>query len=191
VPDLAAAARDLSRDHGLESTEGGRHPGWGTANRIVPLGATYLELIAVVDEREAAGSAFGRWVLEAGGGSRPLGWAVRTDDLDGVAKRLGLTTADGSRLTAEGTQLRWRYAGAAEAIARPPLPFFIEWSAGTPFPGRAAEPSPYRLRELRLAGDPVVLGGWLGEDELPLRVVDGEPGVQGVLLAGPAGELVL
>ena len=116
----------------------------------MPLGEAYLELIAVVDEQEAAASAFGRWVLEAGGAFHPLGWAVRTDDLDAVADRLGLTPAGGSRLTANGTELRWRYAGAAEAIARPPLPFFIEWAPGTPFPGQAATPTSRRLPLTRI-----------------------------------------
>ena len=90
VTDLAAAARTIEERHGLASIEGGRHAGWGTANRIVPLGETYVELIAVVDSAEAAGSAFGSWV--AGGATnegKPLGWVVRTDDIDGVAKRLG------------------------------------------------------------------------------------------------------
>jgi Glyoxalase-like domain len=62
VPDLAAAARVLEEEHGLTAIEGGRHPGWGTANRIVPLGDSYLELVAVVDAGEAARSPFGRWV---------------------------------------------------------------------------------------------------------------------------------
>ncbi len=39
VADLAAAALELEAHCGLASVEGGRHPGWGTANRIVPLGA--------------------------------------------------------------------------------------------------------------------------------------------------------
>jgi len=34
-------------------------------------------------------------VTDAVGGFRPLGWAVRTDDLDSVAARLGLTPAEG------------------------------------------------------------------------------------------------
>jgi hypothetical protein len=50
VIDLDAAASAFAADHGLDSVTGGRHPGWGTANRIVPLGETYLELVAVVDE---------------------------------------------------------------------------------------------------------------------------------------------
>jgi Glyoxalase-like domain len=64
VADLNGAARDLESRHGLASVERGRHAGWGTANRIVPLGETYLELITVVDEAEAAASAFGRWIAD-------------------------------------------------------------------------------------------------------------------------------
>jgi hypothetical protein len=39
--------------YGLASIEGGRHPGWGTANRIIPLGDAYIELVTVVDDEEA------------------------------------------------------------------------------------------------------------------------------------------
>ena len=38
VSDLATAARELAALHRLDSVVGGRHPGWGTENRIVPLG---------------------------------------------------------------------------------------------------------------------------------------------------------
>src|SRR5438093_12432628 len=99
VADLATAGREIEARHGLASVEGGRHPGWGTANRIVPLGDAYLELVAVVDEAEAASSTFGRWVgrmRPATGLLRPFGWALRTPHLDAVAGRLGLTVASGS-----------------------------------------------------------------------------------------------
>ena len=49
VTDLEAAAREVETRIGLSSVEGGRHRDWGTANRIVPLGSSYLELVAVVD----------------------------------------------------------------------------------------------------------------------------------------------
>src|SRR5918912_1070991 len=52
VADLDAAAHELEARHGLASIEGGRHAGWGTANRIVPLRESYIELITVVDEAE-------------------------------------------------------------------------------------------------------------------------------------------
>ncbi len=38
VPDLDEAAVRFRGEFGLDSTEGGRHERWGTANRIVPLG---------------------------------------------------------------------------------------------------------------------------------------------------------
>ena len=71
VTNLEAAAREFETRHRLSSVEGGRHLAWGTANRIVPLGSSYIELIAVVDEAVAGDSAFGRWV--AGGASPPRG----------------------------------------------------------------------------------------------------------------------
>jgi hypothetical protein len=49
VADLSGAVTEFERRYGVMSVEGGRHTGWGTANRIVPLGDSYLELVAVVD----------------------------------------------------------------------------------------------------------------------------------------------
>src|SRR6266545_7294966 len=157
VADLAAAAREIEARHGLASIEGGRHPGWGTANRIVQLGEAYLELVTVVDVTEAAQSPFGRWVA----GAHPrlaklLGWAVRTNKLDDVARRLGLTLRAGSRATRDGQLLRWRLAGIEQAAAEPSLPFFIEWGHGTPLPGRAPAAhaaGAVQIAELQLNGD--------------------------------------
>src|SRR5690242_21382527 len=87
----AAAAEGL----GLPVSAGGRHPGWGTANRIVPLGEAYLELIAVVAPAETPSSPFGRWVAAARPG--PMGWAVRVEDIHATATRLGLDLVPGSR----------------------------------------------------------------------------------------------
>jgi hypothetical protein len=53
VADLSTAAQEMAKRDGLTSVEGGRRTGWGTANAIVPLGKTYLELVAVVDAAEA------------------------------------------------------------------------------------------------------------------------------------------
>jgi hypothetical protein len=43
VQDLDAAARRCYEATGLASVAGGRHPGHGTGNRIVPLGGSYIE----------------------------------------------------------------------------------------------------------------------------------------------------
>jgi hypothetical protein len=188
VDDLDASAAVLEARHGLRSVAGGRHPGWGTANRIVPLGDAYLELVAVADAGAAAGSAFGRWVAGAADGAL-LGWAVRVGDLDGVAARLGLTVDDGSRVRDDGRLLRWRLAGVERAAAEPALPFFIAWGEGTPFPGTAPEGHP-RLAGLSLRGDAERLAAWLGPHELPIEVRPGAPGVVAVRLASPTGEIV-
>src|ERR1700693_5913241 len=98
VTDLDAAAQRLELMYELVSIEGGREPGWGTANRIIPLGDAYLELVAVVDASVASHSVFGQWV---GGGATTaghlLGWAVRTHDIDAVSRRLGLAPKPASR----------------------------------------------------------------------------------------------
>jgi hypothetical protein len=185
VPDLESAAADAERRFGVASVEGGRHPGWGTANRIVPLGTSYLELIAVVDPAEAAASPLGTWVSAASGGDpQLLGWAVRPADLDAVTARHGLTIAPGSRQAPGGELLSWRSAGLERAIAEPCLPFFIEWSAGTRFPGLAADPRGIAIRELGLTGDEQRLADWLGSHELPIVVRPGPPAVERLELAG-------
>jgi len=197
VVDLAKAARELEARYGLSSIEGGRHAGWGTANRIVPLGNSYLELISVVDEAEAERTAFGTWVAQARPLlAKPLGWAVRTGNLDDVARRLGLVAAAGSRATRTGELLQWRLAGVERAAAEPSLPFFIEWHEDAVFPGRAsrsapAEAQPVVVRRLELDGDPQRLAAWLGEHRLPIAVNAGRPALRRLVLDGPCGEIVL
>jgi hypothetical protein len=195
VADLAATAQEIEARHGLASIDGGRHPGWGTANRIVPLGDVYLELVAVVDAAEAAQSTFGRWVAAAHPSlPRPLGWAVRTHQLDDLARRLELTVAAGSRTGRSGQLVQWRLAGVEHATAEPSLPFFIEWGHGTPLPGRAPathRAGAVRFATLRLDGDADRLAAWLGAHRLPITVRPGAPAVAGIVLTGAAGEIVL
>ena len=181
VPDLAAASRELEATHGLASIEGGRHPGWGTANRIVPLGDSYLEL--------------GSWVAQASlTVAEPLGWAVRTNELDEVAQRLGLVAAAGSRATRDGRVLRWRLAGVEQAAAEPSLPFFIEWEHGTPLPGQTPathQVAGVRIAKLQLDGDADRLAAWLGNHDLPITVRPGTPALTGIVLTGGPDEIVL
>lgn len=203
VPDLAEAADLLRDDHGLASVEGGRHPAWGTANRIVPLGDGYLELVTVVDP-PAAERGFGRWVAASTAplahGLVPMGWAVRSDDLAGDCARLGLDAAPGERQRADGTLLTWSLAGVDEAAARPCLPFFIAWGADTPLPGRTRLDHPRgrtTLAGVRVHGEPDELGAWLGPGgaHLPVTTKPGPCAVTGIVLStgqepwtlGPSG----
>jgi len=195
VPDLADAGERLAENFGIASVEGGIHPGRGTGNRIVPLGQSYLELISVIDEASAGRDAFGRWVAaNASGRGRPLGWAVRVDDLDAVAARLTLAIEEGSRHTPDGADLRWRTAGGDRATGERFLPFFIEWAAGTPHPGDTEVRHPageLSIAGLELEGDGAALAGWLGGAELPVTVRAGTPAVTRVVLAGSAGQIFL
>ena len=128
VPDLDQAAVRFREEFGLDSTEGGRHERWGTANRIVPLGDQYLELVAAVDEPMAAETAFGRGVLERA--ARVGGWftiAAVADDLDAVASRLGLEVGSGSRTRPDGQTVGWRMAGLDDPRREPWMPFFLTW----------------------------------------------------------------
>ncbi len=195
VADLTAAAREIEARHGLASIEGGRHPTWGTANRIVPLGDSYLELVAVVEPAKAAETAFGRWVASgASSTARPLGWAVRTSQLDELARRLDLPVHAGSRATPGGDVLRWRSAGMNLAAAEPSLPFFIEWGPQTNLPGQAAirhRAGAASIARLVLVADPDRLAGWLGNHQLPIVVRAGIPAVTTIYISSDAGEIVL
>jgi hypothetical protein len=175
VADLDSAARDFEERYGLVVLDGGRHPGVGTANRIVPLGDAYLELIAVVDDAEAQTSALSRRVAGARDGEL-IGWAARTQDIDADAARLGLEVVGGARRRPDGRVIEWRTAGLETAAAEPCLPFFIQWADGAALPGAAAEDVP-ALTRLELTGDAERIAGWLGGDVARVTVQPGGPAV--------------
>jgi hypothetical protein len=195
VRDLDSAGRRLEGEFGLASVAGGRHAAWGTGNRIVPLGRDYVELLGVVDERDAEASPVGRAVRElVAEGDRWLCWCVSTDDLDGTAARLGLEIDEGSRSRPDGTVLRWRSAGFSFALASPALPFFIAWEVPPELhPGRAearhrAEPEGISWIEV---GQEQRLAEWLGGQGLEVRTVREAHGLRAVGIATESGEVVL
>lgn len=172
--DMTATAERIYDEHGLASADGGRHPGWGTGNRIVPVGeGQYLEIIGIADIDEARTSPFGQYVLSlTQDGDRLMGWCVRPDDLDATAKRLGLEPVPGSRARPDGVEVGWRLAGMPEAMAEPWLPFFIAWDDMAVHPSRT--PVAHTVRPLGFArveagGDPARLADWLDDARLPVR----------------------
>ncbi|TMC78169.1 MAG: VOC family protein [Chloroflexi bacterium] len=172
VEDLDQAARRIHERFALQAIPGGRHPKVGTANQIVPLGLQYLELIAVVDQHEAAGSRLGVRVAKAlNQGTTFVAWALRTRDLDAV-----------------------------RATDPSPMPFVIEWRIPDSLhPGQVAAShgtgatalrrvivgsrEPDRLREK--------LGLLLGPSSMyEVRKAD-DDGVQEIVLENAGGELIV
>ncbi|MDH3260408.1 MAG: VOC family protein [Acidimicrobiia bacterium] len=195
VRDLNAAADRLSDSHGLGSVPGGRHRGHGTGNRIVPLGHSYLELMAVVDPDEAPGSPLGRWVADqVTRGDRLAALCLRTDDIEAVARRLGQEPEGMSRQRPDGTELSWRLVGMQIALSEG-LPFFIQWDVPAQYhPGLARADhriEPSGVTWVELGGDPQQLAAWLEPHDLDLRVVPGHKGIRRLGIGTADGEIVL
>ena len=177
--DLDVAAARVQKCLGLTTVAGGRHEGLGTHNRIVPLAEGYIELLAVADPDEAQQSPLGAALQHTiARGDGLFGWAVAVEDLEPVAARLGtpITTVGRQGMTA-------RLAGVLESLSEPGLPFFIERAPGGTA-GKRREPPPAnataRITRLEVAVEAVRLSDWLGSTELPVWVVDGDPGVSAI-----------
>jgi hypothetical protein len=207
VADLEEGARRLLERHGLQAIPGGRHPNVGTANMIVPLGRQYLELIAIVDAREAAASRLGKRITVAlDEGRMFVDWAVRTRDLDGMRGKLLAAgwdlppVAEGSRRRPDGQVLHWRTQDVNPGASRTAVPFVIEWNVPAGLhPGEAAAEHPSGATALRRvvvgARDPAhvreQLQLLLGDSDLyQVRAADWD-GVAELVLDSPHGELVV
>ena len=139
VLDLDAAGRSMQR-MGFTVVEGGRHPGRGTANLIVPFRGQYLELLAVVDEAEAGSTPQGRAVADALSKHGPglARWSVEPTDIDAVARRVGLPVEHRQRVRPDGITVHWRSVGVDEAWAEPWRCAFMCWDDPATHPAGGA-----------------------------------------------------
>lgn len=164
---------------------------------IAPLGDDYVELLGVVDEGVGSESVLGRTLLElSADGDRWFSVCLADDEIDATAARLGLVVQPGARTRPDGTEVRWRGAGIEERGEELWLPFFIAWDVRPEFhPGAA--PAVHRVPAAGIAwvevgGDEARLRDWLGDGEVPLRLVSPEPSVRAVgIRLGDGGEIVL
>jgi hypothetical protein len=162
----------------------------------VPLGDSYIELMAVVDRDEAASSPLGSWLDRrlATVGEAPALLCLRTDDLDATAQRTGRTPIAMSRRRPDGVELTWHLVGLDVAVAEG-LPFFIQWHvADVDHPGRALvehRVPAVGIEWVELGGDPDRLASWLGPHQLPVRHVDGAPGPHRLAVAVAGGEPII
>jgi hypothetical protein len=170
----------------VTTVEGGRHTGHGTANELIPLGATYIELLTVVSPREAMTSPLGAWAMHRAAVPGADAVCFRTEDLDEVSARLDLQSNEMQRVTPDGVILRWRTAGLKQGLSDG-LPFFIQWDI--PFdlhPGQTPVDHPagrVELSDVLVSGDLKTLDTWAPPPP-GVSYVGGEPGVSFRLVGG-------
>ena len=199
VPDLESA-RHRMESIGLTVLEGGRHPGRGTANLIVPFGAHYLELLAVVDESQARSSPQGRPVVDALSRRGPglARWSVETTDIEATARRVGYPVEQRRRLLVDGTEVRWRAVAVDASWHQPWRCAFMAWDDPDLHPARAdgvvhANGATGFARLDLDVPDAASLSTWLGGD-VPDGVTvcgQGDCGPTALFLASPSGEILV
>jgi Glyoxalase-like domain len=194
VDDLDATAEWLWSEHGLATAEGGRHVDMGTANRLVPLGAAYLELLVIDDDSDDVANPFFRdrlrEVLGDGGPPRPFAYVLRGEHdgaFEEAAKSLDQKPFEMQRKRSDGAMLTWRLVGMQEALTTGSTPGLIEWQPGDN-PGRI--PVEHKvptigITDLEIRGAGAELPDWLKPNQgLNLRPVDGEPHGPGQITIG-------
>ena len=84
VHDLDQAALQFSQKLGLAVSGGGVHPTGGTANRIIVIGDTYLELMAIYNPEEAQQSLLDRLANREG----YLNFVLASNDIEADSKAM-------------------------------------------------------------------------------------------------------
>jgi hypothetical protein len=147
VPNLDRGIDWVDKRLGVRAAIGGVHPDAGTRNALLSLGAGhYLEIIAPDPAQPAAND---RRNLRRLSEPRLIAFAVTTNSIDSIvakATKARLQVSgpnDGSRRLPSGTMLRWQtltIPNELEAGVIQPVPFFIQWSAGSPHPSSDSPP---------------------------------------------------
>jgi len=134
--DLDLGIRWVEERTGVRAKFGGSHPGGGTRNALLSLGAEhYLEIIAPDPAQANASDERGLQELSA---PHIIQWAVHTEDIaaaKSMVEAAGIKTVGpqpGSRQRPDGKVLRWQALGIEKTT--PLVPFFIQWEAGSPHP---------------------------------------------------------
>lgn len=145
---------------GYRAAIGGSHPGRGTRNALLKLGARcYWEILAPDPKQPEL-----TWHKELATLEKPLivGWAVPSADLEHVAaefrqKGVAFTgPTPGSRTKPNGEVLRWETV-TLEDDKSGILPFYIKWAVDSPHPSSDA-PGGCLFRSSRSTGHAVQTG---------------------------------
>jgi hypothetical protein len=195
VRDLPAAATIRWERFGLEAQPGGPHAAAGTANMVVPVGNDqFIELLTVSNPESP--HPIVRWLTrQLARGDRLLLLAVEPPDLSAAARRLGEPIFDVHRVSSDGRQVDFRLTGVIGGWGPDLLPFFVacsgghEWRCGWRPPRHRREP--HGILWAELGSEPARVSAQLGAHSLPLRFVDGRPGLSAIAVSLDGEETVL
>jgi hypothetical protein len=139
MPDLDAGSALFAEAAGVQPVTGGSHPGFGTRNRLVSLGAdVFLELIAPDPAQEIAGKARAE-AIAALAAPGLLTFAIQTTAMSETradAQAAGLTASElvpMRRTRPDGVTLEWTVCHFARPGYEDVIPFAIDWQ-GSPHP---------------------------------------------------------
>jgi hypothetical protein len=195
-PDLRVATEKVERLLGVKATPGGQHPGRGTRNALIALGASsYIEIIGPDPEQPAPSLArpFGIDRLRE---PRLVTWSAKEHDLSGRVKSAashGVTLgaiAEGSRQRPDGLLLKWTYTDPRTVVADGLVPFFINWGT-TPHPAATAAGGVTLVGLKAEHSDPDRIRTMLGQLGIPLPVSAGKSVSLVATIDSPRGRVEL
>jgi hypothetical protein len=145
VNDLDQGIAWVERLTGVGAAIGGSHPGRGTRNALLSFGGRqYMEIIAPDPAQDASVQRRDLLALKE---PRVVGWAASASDLGALstsARAAGFelpAPRPGSRVRPDGRTLSWQTLNPVHPLAVngvDPIPFFIEWAAGSVHPSEDA-----------------------------------------------------
>jgi hypothetical protein len=188
--DLDATVARFAEQYRLPVLAEAAHPAWGTRNAILPVGyGQFIELLAIADRDAKTPLVHGLQRLLSDGQDRTAGVCVRPPDLDAVATRLSLQVMAGERHEPDRV-LRFR---RTVVESDPQYPFFIAWDGEqVALDSRYGDPAKAdAIAWVEVGGDGGAIRGWIDDDAVPIRIVEGRRGPRRFALRRGEDELVI
>jgi glyoxalase-like protein len=196
-PNLEEAVDDIAARTGVRAAGGGQHPGLGTRNALLSLGARcYLELLGPdpAQPPPAEPRPFG---LDSLRGPALRGWAAAPASMDSAIQAARAAGTDlgqpiaGLRYGPDGTPVSWQMTPPSELDGMAIAPFLIDWENSL-HPAAQAPPGLLLADFVIRVPDPDRIIPLLDALGLTVRIQHAQaPGFRAAL-HGPAGqELVL
>jgi len=198
--DLQQGIAFVEQHTGVRAAFGGIHPGRGTQNALLSLGASsaqekgrYLEIIAP-DPQQTEGTSPLLGTIQKLAEPRLVGWAAHPRDIAALAAQLksyGIVAdgpTPGSRKRPDGKELHWQTLNLQDD-ASGLLPFCIEWSENSVHPSVDAPSGCQLLRFELLTPDPARLAIKLAKLTLSAAVKEAAAPQLHAVIEGPKGTL--